>query len=215
MPIVLVYNAMSLPFAINADIIKQVTDREGNRIFDAEQGGKAPEIYLYDLANVTLNSDYDSELQLQFHALKDGEDIPANQPFIIKPQEDIVEDFFFYDVTIVNPVEEAPSVDDVQFHGVFIRRGVTPEADHKVIEVATDGTLQEHTEYVSISGLSGYFVVAPTLPAYDYVVIVIDDDISTSVSEVKRFGKATKVMINQQVYILQGESVYSVTGKKQ
>ena len=133
-----VYNAMSLPFAINADIIKQVTDREGNRIFDAEQGGKAPEIYLYDLANVTLNSDYDSELQLQCHALKDGEEIPANQPFIIKPQEDIVEDFFFYDVTIVNPVEEAPSVDDVQFRAVFINKGVTPEADHKIIEVAED-----------------------------------------------------------------------------
>ena len=210
-----VYNAMSLPFAINADIIKQVTDREGNRIFDAEQGGKAPEIYLYDLANVTLNSDYDSELQLQCHALKDGEEIPANQPFIIKPQEDIVEDFFFYDVTIVNPVEEAPSVDDVQFRAVFINKGVTPEADHKIIEVAEDGTLQEHTELVSISGLSGYFVVAPTLPSYDYAVILVDDNSSTtSVSEVESSAKAIKVMLNQQVYILQGKRVYGVTGQQ-
>ena len=210
-----VYNAISLPFAINADIIKQVTDREGNRIFDEEQGGKAPEIYLYDIANVTMNSDYDSELQLQFHALREGEDIAANQPFIIKPQEDIVEDFFFYDVTIVNPVEEAPSVDDVQFRGLFIRANVTPEADHKVIEVAADGELQEHTEGVTINGLNGYFVVAPTLPSYDYAVILVDDNSSTtSVSEVKSSAKAIKVMLNQQVYILQGERIYGVTGQQ-
>ena len=210
-----VYNAMSLPFAINADIIKQVTDREGNRIFDAEQGGKAPEIYLYDLANVTLNSDYDSELQLQFHALKDGEDIPANQPFIIKPQEDVVEDFFFYDVTIANPIEAAPSVDDVQFLSVFISGTKTPEADYKIIEVTAEGNLQEHTEPVSISGLSGYFLVAPTLPTYDYAVIVLDNSVSTSINEIKVNGEAIKVMMNQQVYILQGENVYHVTGKKQ
>ena len=210
-----VYNAMSLPFAINADIIKQVTDREGNRIFDAEQGGKAPEIYLYDHANVTLTSDNDSELQLQFHPLKENEEIPANMPFFIKPQEDVVEDFFFYDVTIANPIEAAPSVDDVHFLSVFISGTKTPEADYKIIEVTAEGNLQEHTEPVSISGLSGYFLVAPTLPAYDYAVIVLDNSVSTSINEIKVNGEAIKVMMNQQVYILQGENVYHVTGKKQ
>ena len=210
-----VYNAISLPFAINAEIIKQVTDREGNHIFDTEQGGKTPEIYLYDHANVTLTSDYDSELQLQFHPLKENEEIPANMPFFIKPQEDVVEDFFFYDVTIANPIEAAPSVDDVQFLSVFIRGTKTPEADYKIIEVTAEGNLQEHTEPVSISGLSGYFLVAPTLLAYDYAVIVLDNSVSTSINEIKVNGEAIKVMMNQQVYILQGENVYHVTGKKQ
>ena len=210
-----VYNAMSLPFAINADLIKHVTDREGNRIFDPEQGGKAPEIYLYDYASVKINSEADSELQLQFHQLKDEEEVAANQPFIIKPQEDIVDDFFFYDVTIVNPTETASSVDDVQFLPVFITKHVTPEEDHKLIEIADDGTLLEHVEAVIFHGLNGYFIVPPTLPAHDYAVIVIEDDISTSISDINRLGKATKVMINQQVYILQGKNVYSVTGKKQ
>ena len=209
-----VYNAVSLPFAISADIIKQVTDRDGNHIFDTEQGGKTPEIYLFDVANVVLTSDYDSELKLQFHILKEGEEIPANQPFIIKPQEDVVTDFIFYDVDIVNPVAE-PIVDDVQFHGLFIRAHVTPEDDSKLIEITADGKLQEHTEGVTLNGLNGYFMVSPALPAYDYAVIVLDNGVSTPVSEVEVSGKAIKVMINQQIYILHNESVYSVTGKKQ
>ena len=209
-----VYNAVSLPFAISADIIKQVTDRDGNHIFDTEQGGKTPEIYLFDVANVVLTSDYDSELKLQFHILKEGEEIPANQPFIIKPQEDVVTDFIFYDVDIVNPVAE-PIFDDVQFHGLFIRAHVTPEDDSKLIEITADGKLQEHTEGVTLNGLNGYFMVSPALPAYDYAVIVLDNGVSTPVSEVEVSGKAIKVMINQQIYILHNESVYSVTGKKQ
>ena len=208
------YNAVSLPFAINANTIKQVTDREGNYIFDAEQGGNTPEIYLFDVANVVLTSDYDSELKLQFHLLKEGEEVAANQPFIIKPKEDIVTDFIFYDVDIVNPIKVESNGDGVEFRGLFISASVTPEADYKLIEIV-DGELQEHTEGVTLKGLNGYFMVSPALPAYDYAVIVLDNGVSTSMSEVKRSGKATKVMINQQIYILHNENVYSVTGKKQ
>ena len=84
-----------------------------------------------------------------------------------------------------------------------------------MIEVASYGELQEHTEGVIINGLNGYFVVAPTLPSYDYAVILVDDNSSTtSVSEVKSSAKAIKVMLNQQVYILQGERIYGVTGQQ-
>jgi hypothetical protein len=210
-----VYNAISLPFAINAEIIKQVTDREGNHIFDTEQGGKTPEIYLYDHANVTLNSDYDSELQLQFHPLKENEEIPANMPFFIKPQEDVVEDFFFYDVTMVNPVEADASVDDVQFLSIYIQAHVTPEADHKIIVIDSNGELQESNEGVTVVGLSGYFVVSPAIPAYDYAVIQLDNGVSTDVSGGGQNNKPIKVMKDNQVYIIQGENVYSVTGKIQ
>jgi hypothetical protein len=84
-----------------------------------------------------------------------------------------------------------------------------------LIEIATDGNLQEHTEYVTINGLSGYFIVAPTLPAYDYAVILLESDTPTSASDIKLSNKAIKVMINQQVYILQDERIYNVTGQKQ
>ena len=129
-------------------------------------------------------------------------------------KKDVVEEFFFYDVTIANPIEAAPSVDDVQFLSVFISGTKTPEADYKIIEVTAEGNLQEHTEPVSISGLSGYFLVAPTLPAYDYAVIVLDNSVSTSINEIKVNGEAIKVMMNQQVYILQGERIYGVTGQQ-
>ena len=149
----------------------------------------------------------------------DGNDIGVPDTrymgYLRDDEEDIVDDFFFYDVTIVNPTETASSVDDVQFLPVFITKHVTPEEDHKLIEIADDGTLLEHVEAVIFHGLNGYFIVPPTLPAHDYAVIVIEDDISTSISDINRLGKATKVMINQQVYILQGKNVYSVTGKKQ
>ena len=210
-----VYNAMSLPFAVNAEAIKQVTDREGNHIFDPEQGGNAPEIYLFDVANVVLTSEYDSELKLQFHLLKEGEEVPANKPFIIKPVEDIVEDFFFYDVTIINPVEVEPTVDDVQFLGLFIQSYVTPETDHKIIEIDDNGALVEHTQAVNIGGLNGYFVVSPAVAAYDYAIIQLDNGVSTDMSEVEYKTKSVKVMIDNHVYIIHGENIYSITGKKQ
>jgi hypothetical protein len=207
------YNAVSLPFAINANTIKQVTDREGNYIFDAEQGGNTPEIYLFDVANVVLTSDYDSELKLQFHLLKEGEEVAANQPFIIKPKEDIVTDFIFYDVDIVNPVKVESNGDGVEFRGLFISASVTPEADYKLIEIV-DGELQEHTEGVTLKGLNGYFMVSPALPAYDYAVIVLDNGVSTDIINIDSVNKSKKVLINNQVFILHGDKVYTITGKQ-
>ena len=209
-----VYNAVSLPFAIKANTIKQVTDREGNHIFDAEQGGNTPEIYIFDVANVVLTSNYDSELKLQFHLLKEDEEIPANQPFIIKPKEDIVTDFIFYNVDIVNPVEVESNGDGVEFRGLFIRASVTPEADYKLIEITVDGKLQEHTEGVTLNGLNGYFMVSPALPAYDYAVIVLDNGVSTDIINIDSVNKPKKVLINNQVFILHGDKVYTITGKQ-
>ena len=58
-------------------------------------------------------------------------------------------------------------------------------------------------------------MVSPALPAYDYAVIVLDNGVSTPVSEVEVSGKAIKVMINQQIYILQGEHMYNVKCQQQ
>ena len=209
------YNAISLPFAINNHIINQVTDRDGNYLFDEEKGGYAPEIYLYDFANVVTNSNSDSELRLQFHLLKDVEDVPANQPFIILPKEDINLDMFFHDVTIVNPVKTESSVDDVQFVGLFISTTVTPEEDHTLIEVNDEGQLQEYTSAVSLLGLNGYFVVAPSIVAYDYPVIYLEAGSSTSVNDLQLQASPIKLLRNNQVYILHKENVYTITGKKQ
>ncbi len=210
-----VYNTISLPFAINEHTIKQVTDREGNYIFNPEQGGLAPEIYIYDFANVVTNSDADCELRLQFHLLKDGEDIPANQPFIIKPQADITEDMLFTEVTIANPTAADSSVDDVQFLGLFIRANVTPQQDYRLIEIDAEGKLQEHTSAVTLNGLNGYFLVSPSIVAYDYPVIYLDAGPATNIHDIPLHSSPIKVIRNNQVFILQGENVYTITGKKQ
>ena len=192
-----------------------MTDSEGNYLFDPAQGGKEPEIYLYDLANVVLNSNDDRELQIQVHLLKEGEDIPANKPFIIKPQDDIQEDIYFYNVTIANPTVVEPSVDDVQFWSLFIKSNVKPEANHKIIEIDANGELQEHTENVNLNGLNGYFIVSSSLPAYDYAVIQLSNGTSTDVIRVEQANKPIKMIIDNRVYILQGENVYSILGEKQ
>jgi hypothetical protein len=210
-----VYNTISLPFAINEHTIKQVTDREGNYIFNPELGGLAPEIYIYDFANVVTNSDADCELRLQFHLLKDGEDIPANQPFIIKPQADITEDMLFTEVTIANPTTADSSVDDVQFLGLFIRANVTPQEDYRLIEINAEGKLQEHTSAVTLNGLNGYFLVSPSIVAYDYPVIYLDAGPATNIHDIPLHSSPIKVIRNNQVFILQGENVYTITGKKQ
>jgi hypothetical protein len=124
----------------------------------------------------------------------------------------VVTDFIFYDVDIVNPVAE-PSVDDVQFHGLFISASVTPEADYKLIEIV-DGELQEHTEGVTLKGLNGYFMVSPALPAYDSAVIVLDNGVSTDIINIDSVNKPKKVLINNQVFILHGDKVYTITGKQ-
>ena len=118
-------------------------------------------------------------------------------------------------MTIVNPVAPEASVDDVQFLGQYIQGGVTPDADHKIIVIDVNGDLQEHTDAVTVSGLSGYFVVSPAIPAYDYAVIQLDNGVSTDMSEVEYKTKSVKVMIDNHVYIIHGENIYSITGKKQ
>ena len=208
------YNAISLPFAVTPETIKQVTDSAGNYLFDAEQGGKEPEIYLYDLANVVLNSEAENELQIQFHLWK-GEEIPANMPFVIKPQEDIETDLVFHDVIIVQPQHNTSSVDDVQFRALLTPSTITPEDGNHIIEITESGVLQEHTAAVKLLGLNGYFVVTPGVPAYDHAIIKLDNGLSTSVDGVERTNKPTKVMINQQVYILQGKDIYNIIGYKQ
>ena len=208
------YNAISLPFAVTPETIKQVTDSAGNYLFDAEQGGKEPEIYLYDLANVVLNSEAENELQIQFHLWK-GEEIPANMPFVIKPQEDIETDLVFHDVIIVQPQHNTLSVDDVQFRALLTPSTITPEDGNHIIEITESGVLQEHTTAVKLLGLNGYFVVTPGVPAYDHAIIKLDNGLSTSVDGVERTNKPTKVMINQQVYILQGKDIYNIIGYKQ
>ena len=208
------YNAISLPFAVTPETIKQVTDSAGNYLFDAEQGGKEPEIYLYDLAHVVLNSEAENELQIQFHLWK-GEEIPANMPFVIKPQEDIETDLVFHDVIIVQPQHNTSSVDDVQFRALLTPSTITPEDGNHIIEITESGVLQEHTTAVKLLGLNGYFVVTPGVPAYDHAIIKLDNGLSTSVDGVERTNKPTKVMINQQVYILQGKDIYNIIGYKQ
>ena len=208
------YNAISLPFTLTPETIKHVTDGEGNYLFNTEQGGKEPEIYLYDCANVVLNSDAENELQIRFHLWK-GEELPANMPFVIKPQEDIETDLVFHDVIIVQPQHNTSSVDDVQFRALLTPNTITPEDGSRIIEITTEGVLQEHTTAVKLLGLNGYFVVTPGVPAYDYAIIKLDNGLSTSVGEIESSIKTTKVMIDQQVYILQGKDIYNIIGNKQ
>ncbi len=208
------YNAISLPFVVTPETIKQVMDDEGNYLFDAEQGGLEPEIYLFNQANVVLNSDAEYELQIQLLLWK-GEDIPANIPFIIKPQESIPANLVFQNVTVIKPQDNISSVDDVQFRSLLTPSTIALEEGNRIVEVTVDGVLQEHSTAVKLQGLNGYFVVTPAVPAYDYAIIKLDNGLSTSVGEIEHSIKTTKVMINQQIYILRGNEIYNLLGNKQ
>jgi hypothetical protein len=92
---------------------------------------------------------------------------------------------------------------------------ITREDGNHIIEITESGVLQEHTTAVKLLGLNGYFVVTPGVPAYDYAIIKLDNGLSTSVGEIESSIKTTKVMIDQQVYILQGKDIYNIIGNKQ
>jgi hypothetical protein len=92
---------------------------------------------------------------------------------------------------------------------------ITLEDGSRIIEITTEGGLQEHTTAVKLLGLNAYFVVTPGVPAYDYAIIKLDNGLSTSVDGVETSNKPTKVMINQQIYILRGNEIYNLLGNKQ
>jgi hypothetical protein len=92
---------------------------------------------------------------------------------------------------------------------------ITPEDGSRIIEITTEGVLQESTTAVKLLGLNAYFVVSPDMLAYDHAIIKLDNGLSTSVDGVETSNKPTKVMINQQIYILRGNDIYNLVGNKQ
>jgi N-acetylmuramoyl-L-alanine amidase len=204
------YNTMSLPFAITYETLSHVTDNNGNKIF----GDETPEIYLFDLASVVLNSEAATELQLQFHLLKEEDEVPANQAFIIKPKVDVNVDMIFHGVTVAKPTAESIGVDDVVFLSLLAPKTITPIVGEKVVEVL-NGELNEHTDAVSLLGLNAYFMLKASIPAYDYAVIKLDNGVSTSVENIEPTSKPIKVMINHGVYIIHGKNIFNVTGQRQ
>jgi hypothetical protein len=118
-------------------------------------------------------------------------------------------------VTVIKPQDNISSVDDVQFRSLLTPSTIALAEGNRIVEVTVDGVLQEHSTAVKLQGLNGYFVVTPAVPAYDYAIIKLDNGLSTSVGEIEHSLQTTKVMINQQIYILRGNDIYNLVGNKQ
>ncbi len=165
------YNAMALPFVLTRETIKQVTDEAGNHIFDPEQGGKEPELYLYKAAKI-LTQDTTTELQIQVRAWGKDEVLQPTTPFIIKPQDAISGKIIFHNVTITQNNAYTPAEGEVQFIGINSPGSVTPAENSKLIRIMEEGgEIQQFTEKTSFPGVNGYFTVAATVAPYDTVTI--------------------------------------------
>ena len=76
--------------------------------------------------------------------------------------------------------------------------------------------LQSLSEKTKLLALNGYFIVPTTTPAYDYATIYISTSATTPATWVEQAAmQYRKIMMNQRIYILKHNAIYTVEGQKQ
>ncbi len=208
------YTSLCLPFALTKEVLAQMSDAEGNYVFDAQNGGATPTIYIYD-QHSTVVVDGNIELQLSFHIMKDDEEIKAGVPFLIKPTEDIT-DKLYIESTYITKGEPIENIEgEIEFVSMWQPKTVNVSEEYDVLLVTGASQLTRMTESTKILGASGYFKVPVGVAAYDYAVINVTGSEATPTWVENITGTIKKIIRNCRMYILRGENVYSITGQKQ
>ena len=212
------YNTLCLPMTVSADketFWYQITDKEGNPVFDPAQGGAEPTILIFDGANIVMTPEADVELRLNFHKQREAEDIPANVPFIIIPEDSLPQRLTLPVAEITNAMPESEAIDEVEFVGLFMPKSLEIATDCKYVLVEDANKLSVLSEGASVLGLSGYFIVPNSLGAFDRATIHIEGKEATDLDLQKMDEtKVTKIIRNQQILILRGGETYSVLGQQ-
>ena len=211
------YNTITLPFAIpspRADFLKKVTDENGAHVFDPEQGGVIPSIYVYD-GTEEVEVGKETVLQFNFHELGEEEVLLANTPFLIKTNnpEKLSGRLHFWSAYISSAQHAAVSPSQVSFVPVLAPQMVTiPDGSIMLILVA-DNRLAKVTSSGEMLGLRGYFLMPESMKSMPAQICIKENaPTDTEEVEVSEHDSVYKILENQRVYIIRGNEKYDILG---
>lgn len=213
------YNTITLPFAIpkpRADFLKKVTDENGAHVFDPEQGGVIPSIYVYE-GTEEVEVGEETVLQFNFHELGEEEVLFPNTPFLIKTNnpEKLSARLHFWSAHISSAQHAAVSPSQVSFVPVLGPQTMTIPNGAIVLILVSDNRLAKVTAPGEILGLRGYFSMPESMKSMP-AQICIKENASTDTEEVEAnsVDGVYKILDNQRVYIIRGEEVYTIMGDR-
>ena len=204
------YNTFMLPFTLTQDLRENIIDSERQPL--AEDAI----LTLRDVTSHTTNGE--TLYELGFAPVSASEVVPAYQPFLIKPTNDLTATMTFSGVGEVMQVNlSATEVDGVRFVPVFEPTTIGGEESNILLLVANN-RLAKLSGSGEMLGLRGYFDVGDTFSSASYVMKIVDKaGVVTYVGDAtapQKGSVATKLLHNGQIYILRGNEVYTITGNR-
>ena len=201
------YNTFMLPFTLTSALRDNIIDNGSQPL--AEDAI----LTMQRVESHTANGETIYELVFA-HA----DEVPAYQPFLIKPTNDLTATISFPNVPSVEalPAQPAAEVYGIRFVPVFEPTMIGGEESNILILVA-DNRLAQLSGSGEMLGLRGYFDAGNTLPSASYVMkIVAKNGVVTYIGDVtapQKGSVATKILHNGQIYILRGNEVYDLNGR--
>ena len=202
------YNTFMLPFALTTTLRANIIDSKGQPL--AEDA-------ILTMQNVTSHTTNGETLyELVFTP---ASEVPAYQPFLIKPTNDLTATMTFPNVSAVEtlPVQPAAEIEGVRFVPVFEPTMIGGEESNILILVA-DNRLAQLNGEGEMLGLRGYFDAGDALSSASYVMKIVDrSGVVTYIGDAvapQKGSVATKILHNGQIYILRGDEVYTITGHR-
>ena len=203
------YNTMCLPFDINGkSSLDNIKNQDGSKTL---LPSNTTSILRFKGSQTITTGSGEDVLELSFVELGASETLPANEPFLIMPANDMTEIMYFTNVTISNTNNQEPT-DGVTFIPVIAPTTIAGGEETNNLILVADNRLALNAGGEML-GLRGYFH-ATDLPAGVRARMRIGNT-TTEIENIAPDQPTTiKVMYNGQIYILRGDEIYTLTGAR-
>ena len=223
------YSTLVLPFAIPrtttnnvAHYIKQITDENGDFVFDPAKGGEMPSILVCQGARKKSVNGEDmvelvfEELDVTSTSTSNTEAaVPAYVPFLIKPAKPLTPRLHFWSASVYhreNPYSPAV-LNGMQLQPVLSPTVITATSDCPLILVDNNRLAQVYSSGEML-GLRGYFILQPELRNLPVKITMRDNTPSNTenISTDAMIVEIKKILRNGQVYIIRNGRMYDMMG---
>ena len=203
------YNTMCLPFDIHGkSSLNNIKNQDGSKTL---LPSNTTSILRFKGSQTVTTSSGEDVLELLFVELGTSETLPANEPFLIKPANDMTEIMYFTNVTISNTNNQEPT-DGVTFIPVIAPTTIAGGEEANNLILVADNRLALNAGGEML-GLRGYFH-ATDLPAGVRARMRIGNT-TTEIENIAPDQPTTiKILKDGQIYIIRGNEVYTITGAK-
>ena len=200
------FSTLCLPFAINATVLNSVTWDEGSDL----TGNPLEGATLWTFSGVETDAKANTKT-LVF--TQTNEEVPANTPFLILPQNDVAEDIFFHNVTIDKATDLTNagevSYGGITFHG-FINPVLLKASPNNFFLVANNRLATSYYDSM-LPALRGYF----TNNTGSQLLIRTQQGTPSLLDDVNSNIKNTyKIQKDGKIYIVRDHIVYDLQGNR-